>query len=74
MGEAASGWGGKYRYRRDDQPDEVPHVPLHMGVMLLLPEHIPGLCCRIREERGIIQARLVVLTTSDERTLNYPHR
>ena len=74
VGEATSSWGGKYRYRRKGLLDEVPHVPLHTGVVLLLPEHTPGLCRRIREEGGVVQVRTVVLTRSDQRALNRRHR
>lgn len=74
VGEATSSWGGKYRYRRKGLLEEVPHVPLHTGVVLLLPEHAVGLSRRIREEGGVVEVRTVELTRSDERTLNRRHR
>ncbi len=69
VGEATSSWGGKYRYRRKGLLDGVPHVLLHTGVVLLLPEDTPALRQRIREEGGVVQVRTVELTKSDQRAL-----
>ncbi len=74
VGEVTSSWGGKYRYRRQGLLDEVAHVPLHTGVVLVCAEDAPGLCRRLRAEGGVVEIRRVELTDSDRRRLRQAGR
>ena len=42
-GRATSTWGGKYRYQLRGQLDEIPHVRLFRGAVLIRKEDYPML-------------------------------
>ena len=42
-GRETSSWGGRYQYRLRGLLDEIPHVLLYRGVVLIREEHLPML-------------------------------
>jgi len=70
VGEATSSWGGKYRYRRKGLLDEVPHVVLNTGAVLVWADDGPWLSRALRREGGVVELRRVELTAPDHRTLD----
>lgn len=42
-GRTTSTWGGKYQYRLQGLLDEIPHVKLYRGAILIRVEHLPML-------------------------------
>lgn len=68
-GRDASSWGGKYAYHRSGFLDEMPHVLLYTGIVILRPEDGPALVGLVREEGGVAMTRRVVLEDEDREAL-----
>ena len=68
-GGETSSWGGKYRYHRKGVLDEIPHVQLYWGVVIVRPEDRGKLVRWLRGEGAKVEMRQVVLTRGDSRTL-----
>lgn len=68
-GEETSSWGGRYRYRRKGLLDEIPHVKLYTGVVIVRNEDAKRVVAAIRENGGECIHRGVRLTREDLRVL-----
>jgi len=68
-GGKTSSWGGKYRYHRKGVLDEIPHVRLYWGVILVRPADRGKLERWLRGEGAQVATRRVMLTAGDSRTL-----
>lgn len=69
-GRDTSSWGGKYEYHRPGLLDELPHVRLYWGVVILRPEDGPRLVATVEEEGGTALTRAVILTREDQSVLS----
>jgi hypothetical protein len=69
-GEETSSWGGRYRYRRKGVLDEIPHVLLYTGVVIIKEEDAKRLNVALKEIEATIQRRMVRLIKSDVKILN----
>ncbi len=68
-GRDTSSWGGKYAYRRPGFLDEVPHVILHTGIVILRPEDGPAFLRLVEEGGGVAITRTVLVTREDQSAL-----
>jgi hypothetical protein len=68
-GEETSSWGGRYRYRRKGLLDEIPHVKLYTGVVILRKEDVRRVVKAVRENGGGCIRRKVRLIRDDRRIL-----
>ena len=68
-GEDTSSHGGQYRYRRRGVLDEVRHVRLYWGAVIVNKEDWPRVR-RVLNERGVVHHhRVIEATAADERVL-----
>ena len=65
QGLETSSWGGRYRYRLRGLLDEVPHVRLYRGVVLIREEHLPMLELLLKSYNAEYTWREVVPTEED---------
>ena len=68
-GEETSSWGGRYHYRRKGLLDEISHVYLYTGVVIVRKNEEKRLYQTLKEHGAIIQKRRVILMQSDVRKL-----
>ena len=68
-GEESSSWGGKYRYHRKGILEEIPHVRLYWGVVIIRSQDQAGLTRWLRKEGAKVMVRRLWLTPSDRRSL-----
>lgn len=68
-GEETSSWSGRYRYRRRGLLDDLPHVLLYTGVVLVREEDGERLRRTIQRSGGTVIRRTVRLTSADARAL-----
>jgi len=71
-GEDTSSWGGRYRYRRRGLLDEMPHVLLYTGVVIVRERDAGKLVRTIEGLDGTVFRRQVKLTGADSRALGVP--
>jgi len=68
-GRDTSSWGGRYAYHRPGFLDDVPHVLLYSGVVILRPADGPAFLELVRAEGGVAVSRRVLLAMEDQRAL-----
>lgn len=68
-GGGTTSWAGKYQYHRRGVLDEVPHVRLYWGVIIVRSEDRGKLELWLRGEDAEVTTRRVVLTGRTSRTL-----
>lgn len=68
-GEDTSSHGGQYRYRRRGILDEVPHVRLYWGAVIMKREDWPRVRRVLDAKKVVHQHRAVKATAADERAL-----
>ena len=68
-GEETSSWGGKYRYHRKGILDEIPHVRLYWGILIVREADGGRLARRLRDQGAVVATRRVLLTRGDETRL-----
>jgi|GEM_PF-883659 len=68
-GEETSSFGGRYRYRRKGLLDEIPHVKLYTGVVILKKEDVGRVVAAVRDNGGGCVKREVRLIRDDLRVL-----
>jgi hypothetical protein len=68
-GEETSSWAGRYRYRRKGLLDEIPHVKLYTGVIIVRKEDAKRVIAAVRENGGECIRRDLRLTREDLRVL-----
>lgn len=68
-GEETSSFGGRYRYRRRGLLDEISHVRLYTGVVILRKEDVKRLVTAVRANGGSYVLREVRLTREDRKAL-----
>lgn len=68
-GEESSSWGGKYQYHRKGILEEIPHVRLYWGVIIIRPQDQGRLTRWLRKEGAEVVSRRLWLTTGDRRSL-----
>lgn len=68
-GEETSSFGGRYRYRRKGLLDEIPHIKLYTGVVILRREDVRRVVAVVRENGGGCIQREVRLIRGDMRVL-----
>ena len=68
-GEETSSWGGRYRYRRKGLLDEIAHIRLYTGVVIIRKEDEKRLFRTLQDNGATVHRRLVQLIRSDERAL-----
>lgn len=73
-GEATSSWEGRYQYRRRGLLDEVPHVLLYTGVVIVREQDEGRLVRAVREYEAQVTRRRVELIASDIRALGLRSR
>ncbi len=66
-GESTTSWGGRYQYRRRGILDDVPHVRLYWGAVLLRREDAGRFVAAVRQNHGVAVTRTVRLTEADRR-------
>lgn len=68
-GEDTSSHGGQYRYRRRGVLDEVPHVRVYWGAVIVWKEDWPRVQ-KVLDEHGALHGhRIVEATAADEGVL-----
>ncbi len=65
-GEETSSWGGKYHYRRKGFLEEIPHIRLYWGVVIVRKGDGGKVARRLREEGARVLIRQVILLQEDE--------
>ena len=68
-GEETSSFGGRYRYRRKGLLDEIPHVKLYTGVVILRKEDVRRVVAAVRDNGGGCVKREVRLIRGDLKVL-----
>jgi len=68
-GEETSSFGGRYRYRRKGLLDQIPHVKLYTGVVILRKEDVRRVMAVVLENGGGCVKRQVRLIREDLRVL-----
>ncbi len=68
-GQRTSSHGGRYVYRRKGLLDEIPHVRLIRGVILVRTEDAAKLCEFLERMAAEVHARRVILTSADREVL-----
>jgi len=68
-GEQTSSWSGRYRYRRRGLLDDLPHVLLYTGVVIVRDEDAGRLRRAIERNGGTVFRRTVKLAPADARAL-----
>jgi len=68
-GEDTTSWGGRYSYRRRGMLDEIPHVRLYWGAVIVRREDAGRLIDEVRQNGGTAMSRIVKLTEADRKTL-----
>jgi hypothetical protein len=69
-GEDTSSWGGRYKYRRRGLLDEIPHVRLQWGVVLVLERDLALLETFLKEHAAEYAWREVKPTSEDMEVLS----
>ncbi len=69
-GQRTSSHGGKYVYRRKGLLDEIPHVRLIRGVLLVRTEDANRVIELLKEFRAEVHVRSVELTREDRGSLD----
>jgi hypothetical protein len=69
-GEDTSSWGGRYKYRRRGLLDEIPHVRLQWGVVLVLERDLALLEALLKEHAAEYAWREVKPTSEDMEVLS----
>lgn len=69
-GQRTSSHGGKYVYRRKGLLDEIPHVRLIRGVIIVRTEDAERVATFLGGLGAEVRARTVFLTAADGATLN----
>jgi len=68
-GQRTSSHGGKYVYRRKGLLDEVPHVRLIRGVVIVRTEDAARVAALLEDLRADVHARKVALTREDREAM-----
>ncbi|MHA1363826.1 MAG: hypothetical protein ACTSP1_15010 [Candidatus Freyarchaeota archaeon] len=68
-GQDASSHGGRYRSHKRGLLEDIPHVRLIRGVIIVAEEDADRVVGFLKEYNAEIHTRSVVLTPSDEKTL-----
>jgi len=68
-GEDTASWGGRYRYRRRGILDDLPHVRLYWGVVIVRREDARKFLAVVRGNGGGAVTRGIKLTTGDRKSL-----
>ncbi len=68
-GQRTSSHGGKYVYRRKGLLDDVPHVRLIRGVVIVRTEDAARVAALLEELRADVYARKVALTRTDRQAM-----
>ena len=68
-GEESSSWGGRYQYHRKGFLEEVPHVRLYWGVIIVRTSDRERTARWLRKEGAEVATRRLRLTPSDRRAL-----
>ena len=68
-GEETSSYGGRYRYRRKGLLDEIPHVKLYTGVVIVRRADAKRVIAAVRENGAECVWREVRLIKHDQRVL-----
>jgi hypothetical protein len=69
-GENTSSWGGRYKYRRRGLLDEIPHVRLQWGVVLVHKRDLALLEASLKEHAAEYAWREVKPTSEDMEVLS----
>ncbi len=69
-GQRTSSHGGRYVYRRKGLLDEIPHVRLIRGVIIVRTEDAERVEKLLRASGAEVMERRVTLTTNDARSLS----
>jgi len=73
-GEDTSSWGGRYAYRRRGLLDDLPHVRLYWGVVIVRKQDAAKLSAIVRRNGGEAMLRAVRLTEADRKVLSLSSR
>ncbi len=65
-GEETSSWGGKYHYHRKGLLEDIPHVRLYWGVVIVGKRDGRKVVRKLREEGATTIVRRIMLTREDE--------
>ena len=68
-GQETASHGGRYRYRRRGLLDEIPHVKLGRGVLIVRCEDLGKVTSLLGDFEATFDIRDVVLTRNDHRAL-----
>lgn len=68
-GEETASWGGRYRYRRRGVLDDLPHVRLYWGIVIVRREDARKFLAAVRGNGGEAATRAVGLTAADRKSL-----
>ena len=72
-GQDTSSHGGKYRYRRHGLLDNIPHIKLMGGVIIVKKEYVEKVIDFLREYDAVYYIREVILLYEDEVALSKSH-
>jgi hypothetical protein len=68
-GQDTTTHGGKYRSHKHGLLEDIPHVKLQRGVIILLVKDFETVLKFLYEYKAEVQVRDVILTHEDEKTL-----
>ena len=68
-GQDVTSHGGKYRSHKHGLLEDILHIKLQRGVIILLEKDLEVVLAFLNEYKAEIQVRDVVLTHKDEKTL-----
>lgn len=73
-GEETASWSGRYRYRRRGVLDDLPHVRLYWGVVIVRREDARKFLAVVRRNGGEAVTRRIGLTPGDRKSLGLSPR